>query len=276
MMTLKNNLEDIEIELLLEGIYRSYGYDFRDYAHASLKRRLHNILRSEGLPTISSLQERVLHDRTCLTRFLTGLTVNVTSMFRDPSFYLAFRTQVIPLLRTYPFIRIWHAGCSSGQEVYSMAILLQEEGLYDRCRIYATDLNEQALQEAKSGIYPLKDMQEYTHLYLKAGGQRSFSEYYTAAYDNAIFRSSLKENVVFSQHNLTTDSSFNEFNVIICRNVLIYFNLVLQKRVHELFYQSLCSFGILGLGRQETLRFTPYEHHFYPLQPNEKLYRRID
>lgn len=275
-MKLKTNVEDVEIDLLLEGIYRIYGYDFRNYALASLKRRLHNILHSEGLQTISALQDRILHDRACMARFLTGLTVNVTNMFRDPSFYLTFRAQVVPILRTYPFIRLWHAGCSTGQEVYSMAILLQEEGLYQRCRIYATDLNEEALQQAKSGIYPLKAMQEYTQLYLKAGGQRSFSEYYTAAYDNAIFRSSLKENVVFSQHNLTTDSSFNEFNVILCRNVLIYFNQVLQKRVHELFYQSLCSFGIIGLGRQETLRFTPFEHHFHQLQPNEKLYRRLD
>jgi chemotaxis protein methyltransferase CheR len=270
------NLEDIEIDLLLEGIYRTYGYDFRNYAPASLKRRLHSILRVEELPTISALQERVLHDHTCLERFLAGLTVNVTSMFRDPNFYIAFRTHVVPLLRTYPFIRIWHAGCSTGQEVYSMAILLEEEGLYPRCRIYATDLNERVLQQAKTGIYPLKFMQEYTQLYLKAGGQRSFSEYYTAAYDSAIFRSSLKENIVFSQHNLTTDSSFNEFNVIICRNVLIYFNHVLQRRVHELFYNSLCSLGILGLGRQETLRFTPFEHHYHQLQPHEKLYRRID
>jgi chemotaxis protein methyltransferase CheR len=196
-------------------------------------------------------------------------------MFRDPSFFVAFRQHVVPLLRTYPFIRIWHAGCSTGQEVYSMAILLDEAGLYHRCRIYATDMNEAVLQRAKQGIYPLDRMQEYTQLYLRAGGTRSFSEYYTAAYDSAIFRNSLKENVVFSLHNLAIDRSFNEFNVILCRNVLIYFNKELQGQVHKLFYESLCSFGVLGLGRQETIRFTPYEAQYEEVSPGDKLYRRI-
>lgn len=268
------HLEDIEIQLLLEGIYRYYGYDFRNYALSSLKRRIRNFLSAEGFSSISALQEHVLHDRVCLERFLVGLTVNVTAMFRDPSFFLTFRTQVVPLLRTYPFIRIWHAGCSTGEEVYSMAILLQEEGLYHRCRIYATDANEAVLQKAKSGIFTLKQMQTYTQLYLKAGGERAFSEYYTAAYDNAIFRSSLRENIVFSQHNLATDGSFNEFHVICCRNVLIYFDRVLQKRVHDLFYNSLCTFGVLGLGRQESIRFTPHADHYEELSAKEKLYRR--
>lgn len=275
-MTPEPTLEDIEIQLLLEGVYRYYGYDFRNYAFSSLRRRIQNFLRAEGLVSISALQERVLRDRTCLERFLLGLTVNVTSMFRDPSFYLAFRSQVVPLLRTYPFIRIWHAGCSTGQEVYSMAILLHEEELYHRCRIYATDTNESVLQKAKSGIFSLELMQEYTQLYLKAGGKRSFSEYYTAAYGSAIFREFLREKIVFAQHNLATDSSFNEFNVIFCRNVLIYFDRVLQKRVHELFYGSLCSFGILGLGRQESIRFTPYEQSYEEVAKGEKLYRRLD
>jgi chemotaxis protein methyltransferase CheR len=195
-------------------------------------------------------------------------------MFRDPTFYIAFREQVVPILRTYPFIRIWHAGCSTGQEVYSMAILLQEAGIYHRCRIYGTDANEQVLQAARTGIYPYKQMQEYTHLYLKAGGQRSFSEYYTANHGSAIFRPSLKEHIVFGQHNLVTDRSFNEFNVIICRNVLIYFNQTLQNQVHELFYNSLCNFGILGLGKQETIRFTAYEKCYEELAKLEKLYRR--
>ncbi|MBD2499459.1 CheR family methyltransferase [Anabaena azotica] len=276
MMLSKPNLEEIEIKLLLEGVYQYYGYDFRNYAVSSLKRRIHNFMRLEGLENISALQEKLLHDRTCLERFLLSLTVNVTSMFRDPSFYLAFRKQVVPLLRTYPFIRIWHAGCSTGEEVYSMAILLQEENLYHRCRIYATDTNEKVLQNAKSGIFPLKMMQEYTQLYLRAGGKQSFSEYYTAAYDHAIFRASLRENVIFAQHNLATDSSFNEFNVIFCRNVLIYFNQVLQKRVHTLFHNSLCSFGILGLGKQESLRFTSYEQYYEEIAKGEKLYRRLN
>jgi len=276
MMLSKPNLEDIEIKLLLEGVYQYYGYDFRNYAVSSLKRRIHNFMRLEGLTNISALQERLLHNRTYLEKFLLSLTVNVTSMFRDPSFYLAFRSQVVPLLRTYPFIRIWHAGCSTGEEVYSMAILLQEENLYHRCRIYATDTNEKVLQNAKSGIFPLKMMQEYTQLYLRAGGKQSFSEYYTAAYDHAIFRTSLRDNIIFAQHNLATDSSFNEFNVILCRNVLIYFNQVLQKRVHSLFYNSLCSFGILGLGKQESLRFTSYEQYYEEIAKGEKLYRRLN
>lgn len=270
------DLEEIELRLLLEGIYQYYGFDFRNYAPASLKRRIRNILQSEKMNNISALQAQVLHDPTCLERLLLGLTVNVTSMFRDPSFFVMFREKVVPLLRTYPFIRIWHAGCSTGQEVYSMAILLQEEGLYHRCRIYATDTNERVLQIAKTAIYPLNQMQEYTQLYLRAGGKRSFSEYYTAAYNSAIFRASLRENIVFSQHNLVTDASFNEFNVILCRNVLIYFDRWLQQRVHELFYNSLCPFGILGLGRQESLKFTTHEQHYEELEPGEGLYRRID
>ncbi len=276
MKRLKPNLEDIEIQLLLEGMYLYYGYDFRNYAVSSLKRRIYTFLDSEGLNTISALLCQILRDRNCLERFLLALTVNVTSMFRDPSFFIAFRNQVIPLLRTYPFIRIWHAGCSTGEEVYSMAIMLQEEGLYHRCRIYATDTNDKVLQQAKSGIFPLKLMQEYTQLYLKAGGKQPFSKYYTAAYGNAIFRASLRENIAFAQHNLATDSSFNEFNVILCRNVLIYFNHVLQKQVHELFYKSLCSFGFLALGRQESIRFTPYEQSYEEIAKGEKLFRRLD
>lgn len=269
------DLEAIEIQLLLEGVFRYYGFDFRDYALASLKRRIWNAVRSEKLTSISGLQEKVLHDPACMQRFLLTLSINVTAMFRDPNFFLAFRNKVVPLLRTYPFMRIWHAGCSTGEEVYSIAILLQEEGLYNRCRLYATDMNETAIRKAKAGIYPLKLMQEYTQQYLQAGGKRSFSEYYTAAYENAIFHSDLKENIIFSQHNLATDSSFNEFNVILCRNVLIYFNKTLQQRVHKLFYESLNRFGILGLGRQETIKFTPYEQDYEELASGEKLYRRI-
>ena len=270
-----NELEEIEIQLLLEGVYRYYGFDFRNYAIASLKRRIWNTIRAEKLNSVSGLQEKVLHDPDCMTRFVLGLSVNVTAMFRDPSFYIAFRNKAIPLLRTYPFIRIWHAGCSTGEEVYSMAILLFEEGLYHRCRIYATDMNEVVLRQAKAGIFPLHLMQEYTQLYLQAGGKESFSQYYSAAYDGAIFRSFLKENIVFSTHNLVTDASFNEFNVILCRNVLIYFNQLLQAQVHKLLYESLRMFGILGLGRQETLKMTPYEHCYEDVEGQEKLYRRI-
>jgi chemotaxis protein methyltransferase CheR len=270
-----SNLEDLEIQLLLEGVYQHYGFDFRHYAPASLKRRILKILAAENLATISALQARLLHEPDCLNRFLTSITVNVTSMFRDPSFFLAFRQRVVPLLHTYPYLRIWLAGCSQGQEVYSMAILLEEEGLYERCRIYATDTNETVLQQAKQGIYPISLMQQYTQFYLHAGGKRSFSEYYTAAYDSAIFRGSLQKNIVFSQHNLATDNSFNEFNIILCRNVLIYFSPPLQKRVHQLFHDSLNRFGILALGRQESLRSSPYEQDYEPIDKSEKIYRRL-
>ena len=268
-------LEEIEIQLLLEGIYRYYGFDFRNYAMPSLKRRIWNIIRSEKLNSISGLLEKVLHQPECMERLLLGLSVNVTSMFRDPGFYMAFRKTVIPLLRTYPFIRIWHAGCSTGEEVYSLAILLEEENLYHRCRIYGTDINEVALRKAKTGIYPLHSMRDYSQNYFESGGQKSLSDYYTAAYDNAIIRSFLKENIVFSAHNLVTDASFNEFNVILCRNVLIYFNQELQERVHKLLYDSLRIFGILGLGRQETLKMTPHEDCYEELDTQEKIYRKI-
>jgi chemotaxis protein methyltransferase CheR len=272
----QNTLDDIEFNLLLEGIYSYWGYDFRNYALSSLKRRIQSFMHSEGLSNISQLQERILHDKSCLERFLVSLAVNITSMFRDPSFYIAFRNEIIPLLRTYPFIRIWHAGCSTGEEVYSMAIVLTEEGLYQRCRIYATDLNEQVLQKAKTGIFSLKLMQNYTQLYIQSEGKKAFSEYYTAAYDNAIFGAFLRENIIFARHNLVVDNSFNEFNFILCRNVLIYFNQTLQNRVHELFYHSLCPFGLLGLGKQESIRFTPHEHQYQELVKREKLYRRVN
>ena len=267
--------DEIEIDLLVEGIYRHYGFDFRDYARSSLRRRIRNAVQAERVETISALQDRVLHDRGSFERFLLGVSVNVSAVFRDPTFFLTFRREVVPLLRTYPFIRIWQAGCSMGEEVYSLAVLLEEESLYDRCRIYATDMNGAVLRTAKTGIYPLDLMQKYTLNYIQAGGTRSFSEYYTAMYDHAIFRPSLQRNVLFSEHNLATDGPFNEFNVILCRNVMIYFNRQLQARVHGLFHGSLSPFGILGLGANETLRFTACESCYEPLAGAEKLYRRI-
>ena len=268
-------LERVEVEILLEGIFRHYGFDFRSYAYASLRRRLWKRIRAEGLATVSGLQERVLHDRDAMERLLLDLSVNVTSMFRDPNFYRAFRTQVVPLLRTYPFIRVWHAGCSTGEEVYSMAILLKEEGLYERARVYATDINEVVLAEARAGIFPLEKMQEYTQNYLRAGGTRSFSEYYTAAYGGALFSPALRENVVFAQHNLVTDRSFSEFNVILCRNVMIYFDRPLQNRVHQLFYESLPMYGILAVGSKESLRFSDVETCYEELNAKEKIYRKV-
>ena len=269
------NVEALELDLLLEAVFRLHGFDFRDYARTSMRRRIANIMRHEEVRTISALQEKVLHDRGCWERFLNGISVNVSAMFRDPGFFLAFRQHALPVLRTYPFIRIWQAGCSLGEEAYSLAILLEEEGLYDRSLIYATDINEVTLRQAREGIYPAELMQKYTQNYLHAGGQRSFSEYYTARYDFAILRPALQRNIVFSQHNLVGDAPFNEFNVILCRNVMIYFNRGLQERTHQLFLQSLGMFGILGLGSRESLRFMPQEHLYEPLVAGEKLYRRI-
>jgi chemotaxis protein methyltransferase CheR len=271
----KPDLERIEIELLLEGIFRHYGFDFRSYAYASIRRRLWKRIQEEGLPTMSALQERVLHEPAMMEKLLLDLSINVTAMFRDPSFYITFRQHVVPLLRTYPFIRIWHAGCSTGEEVYSMAMLLREEGLYDRSRIYATDINEVVLQRAKAGIFPLERMQEYTDNYMRAGGKRSFSEYYTAKYGGALFDQSLTKNVVFSQHNLVTDRSFSEFNVVLCRNVLIYFDKTLQSKVHSLFYDSLAMFGVLVLGSKETLRFMAHEECYQQIAPPEKIFRKV-
>lgn len=271
----QNEIELVEVELLLEGVFRLYGYDFRQYSTASLKRRVRGLMEQEGVASVSLLQARILHDPACMERFLLALSINVTSMYRDPEFFLTFRNKAIPLLRTYPFIRIWHSGCSTGEEVYSMAILLHEEGLYDRCRIYATDLNETVLKNARAGIFPLAAAEEYAVAYKRAGGKRALSDYYTAAYGSALFRSSLRDHIVFSQHNLATDGSFNEFNVILCRNVMIYFTKPLQDRVHNLLYDSLARFGVLGLGSKESLQFSPHEREYEALECGSKLYRRI-
>ena len=268
-------LEVLEIELLLEAIHRQYGFDFRGYAAASLQRRLWRRIRAEGLRTVSGLLERVLHDPPTMERLLLDLSINVTSMFRDPSFYAAFREKAVPLLRTYPFVRIWNAGCSTGEETYSLAILLHEEGLHERTRIYATDINEAVLAQARAGVFPLDKMQEYTQNYIRAGGKRAFSEYYVAAYGGARFQRSLVDNVVFAQHNLVSDRSFNEFNAIVCRNVMIYFDRPLQDRVHRLFYDSLTTFGVLALGHKESIRFTELADRYEELDAHERLYRKV-
>ncbi|HSS18698.1 MAG TPA: protein-glutamate O-methyltransferase CheR [Pyrinomonadaceae bacterium] len=269
------NLEDIEIELLLEGLHRAHGFDFRDYSRASIKRRILELMRAEKLHTVSALQDKVLHDRACLDRFLLGLSVHATAMFRDPSFYLTFRQRVVPLLRTYPTVQIWIAGCSTGEEVYSLAILLKEEGLYQRCRIYATDISQSVLRKAREGIFPLAAMRDYTTNYHNAGGLHEFSDYYTAQYENVIFTPTLKNNITFSEHNLATDGSFNEFQVILCRNVMIYFNKDLQARVHNLLYDSLSMFGVFGLGNKESLKFTPRADQYEHLNDKDKLFRKV-
>ena len=272
----RDDVDEIELALLLEGVYRRYGFDFREYAPASLRRRVWRRVHAEGLSTVSALQDKLLHDPACMERLLLDLSINVTAMFRDPTFYIRFREKVVPLLRTYPFTRIWVAGCSTGEEVYSLAILLHEAELYDRTRIYATDINESVLDRARSGVFPLDKMREYTENYIKAGGQRAFSEYYLAKYDDAQFQRSLVDNVVFAQHNLVSDRSFNEFNVIVCRNVMIYFDRALQDKVHRLFYESLMTFGVLALGAKESIRFSPFEERYEELDANERLFKKVD
>jgi chemotaxis protein methyltransferase CheR len=270
-----DDVERIELDCLLEAVFRRYGFDFREYAPASLRRRVNRRLRLEGLPTISALQDRLLREPEVMQRLLLDLSISVTAMFRDPTFYLAFREKVVPLLRTYPFARIWVAGCSTGEEVYSLAILLDEEQVYDRTRIYATDINDVVLERARLGVFPLSKMQDYTRNYIEAGGTRSFSDYYVSAYDGAAFDRSLLRNAVLAQHNLVSDRSFNEFHVILCRNVMIYFERSLQERVFDLFYASLTRFGILALGQKESLRNNPHARDFEEIEPAERLYRKV-
>ena len=270
----EREIEELELELLLTAVAQRYGYDFRSYARGSLERRVRNAMEKEGVATLSRLQERVLHDPAAMHRFVETVTVHTTAMFRDPEHYLAIRQHVIPLLRTYPFARIWHAGCATGEEVYSLAILLEEEGLYDRCRIYATDISDLVLDRARKAIYPLHMMRDYTINYQRAGGTREFSSYYTADDKNAVLRQALKRNIVFSQHNLVSDGVFNEFHVVLCRNVTIYFDEPLRNRVHRLIHESLMKFGVLGLGAKESLRDTPFESHYEALAPEVKLWKR--
>ncbi|WP_252502102.1 protein-glutamate O-methyltransferase CheR [Sporosarcina sp. Marseille-Q4943] len=269
------DLERLEIDLFLQGIYEWYGYDYRDYAYHSIRRRIWHRVHAEKLTTVLELLNKVLHNPDCMQRLMEDFSINVTEMFRDPSFFLHFRKEVIPILRTYPSIRIWHAGCSTGEEVYSMAILLQEEGLYDKTKLYATDINTNVLRIAKSGQFPLSNMKKYTNNYLEAGGKRAFSEYYKATTTKVKFDASLSKNIVFAQHNLVTDRSFNEFHVILCRNVLIYFNKDLQEKVHQLFYESLVMFGLLGLGDKETLSFTSKADCYKELSGKQKLYQKM-
>jgi len=268
-------VEEVEIRLLLDGVFRHYGYDFRDYAQSSVRRRLRHLILAESLGSITELTERVLHDPAWLEKLAAAFSINVSAMFRDPSFYRSFRDKLVPIMRTYPFVRIWHAGCSTGEEVYSTAILLHEVGLYERCRIYATDFNETVLRKAREGIFPLTAMKAYTANYIQAGGTSAFSEYYTAQYDSAIFRPWLGKNVVFAQHNLAMDTSFNELHVIVCRNVMIYFNRSLQNRVLDLFSASLVRLGFLCLGNKESLKGTNGEAAYDVVDADERIYRKV-
>lgn len=266
---------DIELRLLIEGIYLKYSYDFRDYSGASLKRRVLHALSKFECETISELQARVLHDPQLFSELLQFLTIPVSEMFRDPTYYLAIREHVVPVLKTYPSLKIWIAGCSTGEEVYSMAILFKEEGLLDRTLIYATDINPQSLDRARQGVFPLERVRKYTQSYQLAGGKSSFSDYYTAAYDGALFDKSLMANVTFADHSLATDMVFSETHFISCRNVLIYFNKGLQNRAFGLFHESLCHRGFLGLGSKESLDFSAYAGHFEPVVKKERLFRRL-
>lgn len=267
--------EKIEFDLILQAIYQKYGYDFRHYAKASIRRRLRYRLSQSNLKTISEMQHTLLYDKKFFDTLLLDLTINVTEMFRDPSFFKALRDIVVPELKRQPFIKVWHAGCSSGEEIYSMAIILKENGIYESSLIYATDTNERVLDKAKSGIFPIEKMKDFTANYRKAGGLASFADYYTARYDNAIMDNSLKKNIVFSNHNLVTDSVFGEMDMIMCRNVLIYFNRELQDRVFRLFRDSLRPGGFLCLGSKETIRFSLYTDDFENVAEKAKIYRKI-
>nr|WP_263328627.1 protein-glutamate O-methyltransferase CheR [Neobacillus sp. Marseille-Q6967] len=274
-MEVAEEIERIEIELLLEAVYRYYGYDFRNYAYPFIQRRINHRVHMERLTSISALQEKILRNPGTMAHLLADFSINVTEMFRDPSFFKSLRTKVIPLLKDYPAIRIWHVGCSSGEEVYSMAILLHEEGIYEKTRLYATDININILEKARLGTFPLEGMQLYTKNYIEAGGKRAFSEYYKAVDDKVCFHPFLQKNIVFAQHNVVSDHSFNEFDLILCRNVLIYFNKDLQNHVHQLMYDSLSISGFLGLGKREGVKFTRYENCYREFDGPERLYRKV-
>ncbi|WP_051378851.1 CheR family methyltransferase [Derxia gummosa] len=265
---------DIELTLLVEAIYRKFNHDFRNYSEASLRRRVRQAMLALGCRTVSALQEKVLHDQDCFPRVLQYLTVPVSEMFRDPDYFLAFRRDVVPLLRTWPSIKLWVAGCSTGEEVYSFAIVLREEGLLDRAILYATDINPESLKRAEAGIYPAESIKHFTANYRAAGGREDFSGYYTAAYDSARFDPALRRNVTFADHSLATDSVFSELHYISCRNVLIYFNRELQNRALGLFRDSLVHRGFLGLGSRETVQFTELASAFETFDGPARIFRR--
>lgn len=266
---------DFEIRLLLEAIYEKYSYDFRGYAMASVKRRLATALGQLAVGSISGLQERVIHDPVFFTELLHYLTIPTSEMFRDPAYFLKIRQEVAPILATYPSLKIWIAGCSTGEEIYSYAILLHELGLLDRATIYATDINPNSLKKAEQGVFPIEKIKEYSVNYRKSGGEKDFTDYITADSRYVIFDRKLKENVVFADHSLATDSVFSETQLISCRNVLIYFDRVLQNRALGLFAESLNRRGFLGLGLKETLRFSQYDNLFEAFSSQDKIYRKF-
>jgi chemotaxis protein methyltransferase CheR len=273
---MQNGVEDIEIQLLLEALYQRYHYDFRHYARASIKRRLLQARSQLGFASFSAMQDHLLHDPSTLPRLLNYLTVQVSEMFRDPSYFRALREKVIPHLRTYPSLKVWVAGCSHGEELYSLSILFREEGLDQRTLFYATDINPDALRAAEAGVYPLDQIRKFTENHQKSGARSSLSDYYTADYGRAVFDKNLRSQVVFSDHSLVTDAVFAEMHLISCRNVLIYFDRALQDRALGLFRDSLARKGFLGLGSKESLRFSAHAPAFADFVREEKIYQRQD
>ncbi|HSS60193.1 MAG TPA: CheR family methyltransferase [Candidatus Limnocylindrales bacterium] len=268
-------LEEIEIRLLLDGIRLTYGYDFREYALSPLRRGLVAAMARENVHTVSAYQDRILHDAACMQRFLGVVGVNVTTMFRDPGLMASIRGDVIPLLKTYPSYRLWVAGCANGEEVYSLAVLLREEGMLGRSNIYATDLNEDMLAVARLGTYPLERLRRYEESYHLSGGRGSLSDHYSIVGRSAHFDRSLQESITWARHNLATDGSFNDFHLIICANVLIYFRATLQERAHRLFYDSLVRGGFLALGKRESLLCCPDRGHYEQVREGVNLYRKL-
>jgi len=265
----------IEEKLLLEAIFQCYGYDFRNYAHSSLRRRIAHRMDLAKLKHVSELIPKVLHDKDFFNSLLEDLSITVTEMFRDPEIYLAIREKVVPILKTFPFAKIWDAGCATGEEIYSLAIIFQEEDFYHRSHFYATDMNNRAIEVAREGIYPVGNLNEFSGNYFKAGGKASLSDYFSCKYQSAMISKSLKKNIVFSHHNLVSDSSFGEMNLIICSNVLIYFDKILQNRVLSLFYESLCHGGFLCLGSKESLEFTDVCENFEAITKKARIYKKI-
>ncbi len=274
-MMRRNEIEEIEMDLILDAIFKRYGHDFRNYSRASIKRRIQNLLGKTKYTTISEMISPLLQDESFFESMLYDLSITVSEMFRDPEFFQALRKQVIPYLKTYPFIKIWHAGCATGEEVYSLAIVLKEEEFYDRSTLFATDFNDSALSKAKEGIYPLDKMKDFTANYQRSGGIGSLAEYYHAGYGSAILEPSLRKNIAFANHNLVTDGVFSEVHLIVCRNVLIYFDKTLQNRVLKLFRDSLAHGGILALGSKESLQFSETANDFKILSYRWKIFQKV-
>jgi chemotaxis protein methyltransferase CheR len=271
----KNEIEDIEIHLLLEAIFQRYGHDFRNYAQSTIKRRIHMILQKSDCKNIMAMTEKALHDESFFQWILTHFSITVTEWFRAPLFYKGLREKVLPYLKTFPFIKLWHAGCATGEEAFSLAIVLKEEGLYDKATVFATDFNDDALRKAKQGIFSAEDVKAASLKYQETGGNKSFSEYVHTKYDSAIVDSTLRKNITFANHNLATDSVFGEMHLILCRNVLIYFDKALKNRVFKLFHDSLIYKGFLCLGDQESLEFSEMKDQYKIVDREQKIYQKI-